>query len=45
MHRFKNILVIYNGQVGDEATLDRATALARRNAARLTVVEAMKKFA
>ena len=44
MHRFKNILVVYNGQVGDEATLNRATVLARRNAARLTVVEPMRNL-
>lgn len=39
MKRFKNILAIYNKEVGDEATLRRATSLARNNGARLTVAE------
>ncbi len=39
MKRFKNILAIYNKEVGDEATLRRATSLARSNDARLTVAE------
>ncbi len=39
MKRFKNILAIYNKEVGDEATLRRATSLARNNRARLTVAE------
>ena len=37
MKRFKNILVVYGQAPGDEATLRRATTLARRNNARLTV--------
>ena len=39
MERFKNILAVYNQMVGDEATLRRATSLARRNNARLTLAE------
>ncbi|MEM7584958.1 MAG: universal stress protein [Acidobacteriota bacterium] len=39
MQRFKNILAIYNRAVGDEATLRRATLLAKNNGARLTVAE------
>ena len=39
MKRFKNILAIYDKAPGDEATLRRATTLARRNNARLTVAE------
>ena len=37
MKRFKNILAVYHQVPGDEATLRRATSLARRNDARLTV--------
>ncbi len=37
MKRFKNILAVYDQVPGDEATLRRATTLARRNSARLTV--------
>ena len=37
MKRFKNILAVYGQVPGDEATLRRATTLARRNSARLTV--------
>ena len=39
MKRFKNILAVYNQVPGDEDTLRRATTLAQRNSARLTVVE------
>ena len=39
MQRFKNILVAYFSQVGDEATLTRAVELAQRNEARLTLAE------
>ena len=39
MKRFKNILAVYNQAPGDEATLRRATSLARRNDAHLTVAE------
>lgn len=42
MERFKNILVLYDRKVGDEAALDRATILARLNSAKLTVVEAIE---
>ncbi len=45
MKRFKNILAVYNQLPGDETTLKRATALAQRNGARLTVVEANEDFA
>lgn len=44
MQRFKNILVLYDRKIGDEAALDRAAALARTNNARLTVVEAIEKL-
>lgn len=37
MNRFHNILMLYAGRVGDESALERATALARRNNALLTV--------
>ena len=39
MQRFKNILVFYNQVRGDEATLDRAIALAKRNQSHLTVID------
>ena len=39
MNRFKNIIALHHNEIGDEATLRRATALARRNRARLKVVE------
>ena len=35
--------MVYNRQVGAEAALDRATALAKQNEARLTVVEVVEK--
>ncbi len=41
MKRFKNILTIYGHAPGDEATLRRATTLARLNNARLTVAGVM----
>ncbi len=44
MKRFKNILAVYNQHPGDETTLERATALAQRNSARLTVVEVTEDF-
>jgi len=37
--RFKNILVVFGNAVGDDDTLAQATILAKRNKARLTVVE------
>ena len=43
MNRFKNILVLYAQRIGDEAALDRATELAKRNKARLTVVEVVER--
>ena len=39
MQRFKNILVIYNRQAGDEIGLQRAINLARANSAHLTLAE------
>jgi len=42
MQRFRNILVIHNNNVGDEATLARAADLALRNRARLTVAELLE---
>ncbi len=39
MKRFKNILAIHNQAQGAGATLGRATTLARRNGARLTVAD------
>ncbi|MDJ0950901.1 MAG: universal stress protein [Alphaproteobacteria bacterium] len=44
MQRFKNILVLYDRKIGDEAALRRASALAERNQARLTVVEVVEKL-
>lgn len=41
MNRFKHILAIYNDADGDESVLDQACALAKRNAARLTVLEVL----
>jgi nucleotide-binding universal stress UspA family protein len=37
--RFKNIVVVYRNAIGDEDALAQASALARRNAAQLTLVE------
>lgn len=37
VQRFRNILVLYQGWLGDEATLDRAVAVARDNGADLTL--------
>ncbi len=42
MKRFKNILVVFAGVVGDAETLAQATTLAKRNNAQLTVVEVVK---
>lgn len=42
MKRFKNILVVFSDAVGDDDTLVQAVALAKRNDARLTVVEVIK---
>ena len=44
MKRFKNILVLYDRKVGDEAALDRAAALALKNEAALTLVEAVESL-
>ena len=45
MKRFKNILAVYNGEVGDDDALTHATTLAKRNDARLTVIEVIKDVA
>ncbi|MGH6945722.1 MAG: universal stress protein [Kiloniellales bacterium] len=42
MQRFKNILVLYQGRIGDEETLDHAITLARDNGAALTLATALK---
>ncbi len=42
MKRFKNILVVFGDSVGDDDTLIQAANLAKRNDARLTVVEVFK---
>ena len=42
MNRFKNILAVYNDTVGDDGALAQATAMAKRNDARLTVIEVDK---
>ncbi len=39
MKRFKNILVVYKHIIGDSDTLSQATALAKRNKARVTLVD------
>jgi nucleotide-binding universal stress UspA family protein len=43
--RFKNILTVFNDVVGDDDTLNQAAALAKRNEARLTVVEVIEDAA
>lgn len=42
MKRFKNILAVFNNIIGDDDTLAQAAALAKRNEARLTVVEVIE---
>lgn len=44
MKRFKNILALYDHKIGDEASLQRAVALAKMNGARLTVCQAIEKL-
>ena len=44
MKRFRNILAVYNGCVGSEAVLEQAVSLARRNAARLTLVNVLEDY-
>ena len=39
MKRFKNILAVYNDQVGADAVLDRAASLGRQNKAILTLLD------
>ncbi len=43
MHRFKNILLIFNPKVANEAALTRAVSLAETNEAQLTVVRVVEK--
>ncbi len=45
MKRFKNILVVYDFQVGAEEVLERARDLALANGARLTVAEVVQRAA
>jgi nucleotide-binding universal stress UspA family protein len=42
MDRFKNILVVYRDAVGGDGSLTQASALARRNAGRVMVVEVVE---
>ena len=42
MQRFRNILMISRHEARDKTTLERATTLAKKNQARLTVVEVIK---
>ena len=44
MQRFKNILVVTDAITGKEAALERAVSLARRNDARLTVIDVAEKL-
>ncbi|MDJ0607661.1 MAG: universal stress protein [Kiloniellales bacterium] len=44
MRRFKNILVLYQGSVGNEQALTRAVDLAKSNGGRLTVAEVLPKL-
>jgi len=43
MHRFKNILLLYDARPEHELTRKRAVELARRNRARLTVVDVIEE--
>ncbi len=42
MQRFKKILLVYDGKAGEEATLERAVDLAKRNNAELTLVDVIE---
>ncbi|MBC8338219.1 MAG: universal stress protein [Rhodospirillales bacterium] len=42
MRNFKNIFVLLDRKIGDEATLDRAVEMARDNKARLTLAEVVE---
>jgi len=44
MKRFKNVLLVAHGGSGGEAPLKRAVSLAKRNRARLTVVEVIEEL-
>ena len=43
MKRFKNILAVYNDQIGADAVLDRAAALGRQNNAIVTLIEVVEE--
>lgn len=45
MKRFKNILVVYKHVIGDNDTLSQATALAKQNNARVTLVDVIDSSA
>jgi len=42
MKRFKNVLVVYDDEIGGDDALGQAAALARENAARLTVITVLR---
>ena len=42
MHRFKNILILHDRRPGHQLTIKRGGDLARRNQARLTVVDVIE---
>lgn len=42
MKRFKNILAVYSGNVGDDEALNHAASLAQSNEGRLTIIEVVK---
>ena len=44
MQRFKNILLLFGGDVGTDVVLTRAQELARSNSARLTLVEVVRRL-
>lgn len=43
MKRFKNILLLYDGAIGSDIALERAQTLARRNAARLSIIDVVQQ--
>lgn len=42
MKRFKNILAVYSGNVGDDEALNHAASLAQSNEGRLTIIDVVK---
>jgi len=42
MKRFKKILVVYNHTIGDDDTLSQAAALAKRNKAKVTLIDVLE---